>query len=139
MNGEKRYTRHVYFEGPAGEVITIRLVYDYRKSGGLDGCCISDDLNRGSLVNYTSTTLYLYPLQTITQMYENDAHTFLIREKKEVYLPCYARLSFCLRGEDTDDFPNRILPPLPSLRSSTLLPSELYHDAIFGPLAPDAY
>ena len=90
-------------------------------------------------MNYTSTTLYLYPLQIKTQMHENDAHTFLRTGKKEVYLPCCARLSFCLRREDTDDFPNCILPPLPSLRSSTLLPSKLYHDAIFGPLAPDAY
>ncbi|RPD64978.1 hypothetical protein L226DRAFT_541575 [Lentinus tigrinus ALCF2SS1-7] len=31
VNGEKRYTRHVYFEGPASEIITIRLVYDYRE------------------------------------------------------------------------------------------------------------
>lgn len=29
VNGEKRYTRHVFFEGPKGEVIEIRLVYDY--------------------------------------------------------------------------------------------------------------
>ncbi|KAI0800864.1 hypothetical protein C8Q74DRAFT_450529 [Fomes fomentarius] len=29
VNGEKRYTRHVYFEGPKGEIVTIRLVYDY--------------------------------------------------------------------------------------------------------------
>ncbi len=32
VNGEKRYARHVYFEGPKGEVVTIRLVYDYRES-----------------------------------------------------------------------------------------------------------
>ncbi|KAM5531875.1 hypothetical protein V8D89_014429 [Ganoderma adspersum] len=30
VNGEKRYTRHVYFTGPNGEVIQNRLVYDYQ-------------------------------------------------------------------------------------------------------------
>ncbi|KAI0778592.1 hypothetical protein BD413DRAFT_112288 [Trametes elegans] len=29
VNGEKRYTRHVFFQGPEGEIIEIRLVYDY--------------------------------------------------------------------------------------------------------------
>ncbi|KAI8981258.1 hypothetical protein BD414DRAFT_492116 [Trametes punicea] len=29
VNGEKRHTRHVFFEGPGGELIEIRLVYDY--------------------------------------------------------------------------------------------------------------
>ena len=38
VNGEKRYTRHVYFEGPKGEVITVRLVYDYRKSRRKSHC-----------------------------------------------------------------------------------------------------
>ena len=32
VDGAKRYTRHVYFEGPGGEVIQVRLVYDYRES-----------------------------------------------------------------------------------------------------------
>ncbi|KAI0375411.1 hypothetical protein BV20DRAFT_933477 [Pilatotrama ljubarskyi] len=29
VNGEKRYTRHIHFEGPKDEIIEIRLVYDY--------------------------------------------------------------------------------------------------------------
>ncbi|KAL7285215.1 hypothetical protein ACG7TL_000308 [Trametes sanguinea] len=29
VNGEKRYTRHIFFEGPKDEIIEIRLVYDY--------------------------------------------------------------------------------------------------------------
>ncbi|KAI0652279.1 hypothetical protein C8Q79DRAFT_922775 [Trametes meyenii] len=31
INGEKRYTRHVFFQGPNGELIQVRLVYDYSK------------------------------------------------------------------------------------------------------------
>lgn len=29
IEGERKYTRHVYFIGPGGEEITVRLVYDY--------------------------------------------------------------------------------------------------------------
>ncbi|KAI0756596.1 hypothetical protein C8Q80DRAFT_1091240 [Daedaleopsis nitida] len=32
VNGEKRYTRHVFFVGPKDEIVTIRLVYDYGES-----------------------------------------------------------------------------------------------------------
>ncbi|TBU48214.1 hypothetical protein BD309DRAFT_349362 [Dichomitus squalens] len=32
VNGEKRYTRHVRFVGPGGEIIEIRLVYQYSTS-----------------------------------------------------------------------------------------------------------
>ncbi|KAH9937062.1 uncharacterized protein B0H18DRAFT_1112947 [Fomitopsis serialis] len=30
INGEKRYVRHVFFQGPNEEKITLRLVYDYQ-------------------------------------------------------------------------------------------------------------
>ena len=40
VNGEKRYTRHVHFVGPGGEIIDIRLVYAYSTScyGLLPSC-----------------------------------------------------------------------------------------------------
>ena len=31
IEGERKYTRHVFFTGPNNEVINARLVYDYRE------------------------------------------------------------------------------------------------------------
>lgn len=31
IDGERKYTRHVFFTGPNNEVINARLVYDYRE------------------------------------------------------------------------------------------------------------
>ena len=68
VNGEKRYTRHIYFEGPKGEVVTIRLVYDYRMCPARSSPVGADIVYRGTVVDYKLYRCTL--LETTTRMYE---------------------------------------------------------------------